>query len=156
MCLVLDVNAFSNFFEDCNPDHSDYIDAKNWIFYGKGKIVFGGSKYIGELKKAKKYLRLFTQLERAGKIVRLDDKSVDSRQEVISGMESSSIFDDPHLIAIVCVSKCRIVCTRDARAIPFLKDTKFYSRFCPRPKIYRYARHKSLLTEGNIAEICRC
>ena len=156
MCLLLDVNAFSPFFESSNSDHQNFKEAMIWVTKGDGKLIYGGAKYNEELKNTTKYLRIFAALEKAGKVVRLNDKSVNALQEKIEEIETSRDFDDPHLIAIVCESKCRIVCTNDRRAIPYIKDNKFYPSPLRKPKIYRYKRHKTMLTDANIVEICRC
>lgn len=156
MCLLLDVNSLSPFFNETDPNHNNFSDAKLWITDGNGKLVFGGTKYKEELKRAGKYLRIFAALEKAGRIVMIDDETVDECEEIVRGIEPSAKFDDPHLIAIIRVSRCRILCTNDERAIPYIKENRFYPKSVKKPKLYRYKSHRSMLIEKNIAEICKC
>jgi hypothetical protein len=153
--MVLDTCAFGPFFNRDNKDHADFHPAFDWVISKKGKLVYGGTKYMNELKAAKKFISLFAQLERAGKLVILNREEVDATQDLVEEMESSPDFDDPHLIAIVIVSKCRIVCTRDARAIPFLKERKFYKGRMKRPLIYTSRTNAPLLCDRFIAEVCQ-
>ena len=155
MCLILDTNAFHCFFDPKNQDHNEFKPAMEWVYYGKGKLVYGGSKYKEELKKAAKYIKHFASLKRAGKIVLLSDKLVDEAEKKIKELEQSKDFDDPHLLAIVSTSNCKIVCTSEKRAIPFIKNAKLYVNGAKKAKIYGSSKNKSLLTDSNIANICK-
>lgn len=155
MCLVLDANAFSLCFDASNAAHSDFRPVLDWLVHGKGKLVYGGNKYKKELKDAGKYLRFFVALNRAGKTVCLDDTSVDEIEKEVRDIEPSEKFDDPHLIAIILKSKCNIICTKDMRAKPYLKDSRFYLGITSRPKLYTSKKNASLLTDKYIADICR-
>ncbi|MDM8523102.1 hypothetical protein QUF80_07000 [Desulfococcaceae bacterium HSG8] len=117
--------------------------------------MFGGSKYKKELAKAKKYHRIIGQFRRAGRVVEVDGKEVDKEQRKIQDNFSHPDFDDPHLVAIVIVSKVRLVCTNEKRACPFLKKPGLYPKGIERPKIYSGTRNAGLLTERNIARICK-
>lgn len=155
MCLILDTNAFGLFFESTNKQHDDFKPALDWVVRGKGKLVYGGNKYKEEMKTASKYLRFFSNLERAGKLVKLDDDRVNLAQYNVESLETCKDFDDPHLIAIVLESNCRIVCTKDSRAMPYLKNQKFFSGAVKKPKIYSSKKNANLLVDQNISEICR-
>lgn len=154
MCLVLDTNVFGAFFDPESEKHNEFIPALEWVVRGKGKIVFGGSKYKNEMKETNKYIRFFASLERAGKLVRISDSEVDRKQDEVKKMEPKKDFDDPHLVAIVLVSQCRIICTNDKRALPYLKRTDFYKGKVKKPKVYQSKRNSSLLADCNIADIC--
>ncbi len=154
MCLVLDANVFGAFFDPTNAAHDDLKPALEWVVYGKGRLVYGGTKYKSEMRAAGKYLKLFANLQRAGKIVSICDKSVDTHEAKITGLEKDSDFDDPHLIAIVVSSGCKIVCTNDKRALPYLKKAALYQGIVKRPKIYQSKRNAALLADENIAEVC--
>lgn len=155
MCLVLDTNAFSLCFDLTNKEHNEFRPVLNWLSYGKGKLVYGGKKYKDELKKASSYMRYFAALNRAGKVIVLDDDMVDKIEIEVKNLESSKNFDDPHLVAIVLMSKCKVICTNDARAIPFIKDQKFYTGITAKPKLYTSSKNIKLLTDKYIAEICK-
>ena len=62
----------------------------DWILHGKGKLVIGGSKYMAELKKAQKFLKVFGVLNvYKNKVIRLDTDEVDKEQERIEAMSIS-------------------------------------------------------------------
>jgi predicted DNA binding protein len=154
MCLVLDTNAFGPCFDAGNREHQEFRPVLEWVTHGKGKLVYGGTKYKKEMKSARKFLRFFATLDRAGKTVKLVDINVDQLEVEVKNIEPSRNFDDPHLIAIVLESSCRIICTSDARAIPYIKDPRFYTNGVKKPKIYTSSKNISLLADKYIAEIC--
>jgi len=55
-------------------------------------------------------------------------------------------FDDPHIVAILRLSGCGVVCTCDEKAIPFLKDKKLYGDG-KKPKIYSHEKNRKLLQD---------
>ena len=154
MCLVLDTNVFGDFFDPSNSNHKNFRPALDWVVNGKGKLVYGGAKYKKEMKTAKKFIRFFASLQRAGKLVLLCDANVDSFEIELTKLEPSKDFDDPHLVAIVLASGCNIICTNDKRALPYLKRTDFYKGRVRKPKIYQSVRNVSLLADKYIASIC--
>jgi predicted nucleic acid-binding protein len=155
MCLIVDVNALSCCFDKSDLNHDQFEPVLDWVLRGRGKIVYGGSKYKSEIKKAHKYLRILRSLDQAGKIVKVDDHSVDEQMSIVARANKDPDFDDPHLIAIVIVSGCRIVCTNDRRALRFLKNKDFYPGATKRPKIYTSRKNTGLLKDSNIADACR-
>lgn len=154
MCLILDTNVFGAFFDPNNEKHHEFIPVFNWVVYGKGKLVYGGTKYKSEMKAAKKYIRFFASLQRAGKIVLVRDSDVDQREAELKRIEPSEDFDDPHLVAIVLASECKVICTNDKRALPYVKRKDFYKGKLKKPKIYQSTRNSSVLSDQNIASIC--
>jgi hypothetical protein len=52
MCIIIDTNRFSSIFEEENSDHDEFKPILDWIIFGKGKIVYGGTKYKQELTRA--------------------------------------------------------------------------------------------------------
>ena len=155
MCVVLDTNAFGAFFDPSNKEHEDYKPVLQWVSFGKGKLVYGGRTYKDEMKKAVKYIRFFASLNRSGKTILLDDDSVNHWQERVREIEPSDKFDDPHLIAIILESKCKLICTNDKRAMPYIKENKFYINEAKRPRIYSSKRNADLLQDKYIAKICK-
>ena len=118
-------------------------------------MVYGGSTYLTELGRCKKYAPLIAQLRLARKVVRLDNADVDQEEERVRGVEPHPDFDDAHLVSMVVVSGVRLVCTKDRRAHRFLKDRKFYPKGVARPLLYTSRKNAGLLTDKNIAKICR-
>lgn len=154
MCVVIDTNTFGSVFNRTSSEHEEFAPVLNWITNGKGKIVYGGTKYREELRNTVKYLKIFGQFAKKRKVVLIDDNAVDQYQTTLESIESHRDFDDPHLVAICYVSKCRIICTNDKRAIPFLTRKKFYPNNSPRPKLYTKKRNSNLLRDRYIADIC--
>jgi predicted nucleic acid-binding protein len=155
MCIIIDTNVFGDVFNKESKSHLEFEPVINWILYGKGKIVYGGAKYKNELRRAKKYLKILVEFEKMNKVVRVDDEKIDDREKEIKKTNRHRDFNDEHIIAIVIVSGCVLVCTKDSSAVPFIKDPSFYPKSCKKPKIYSGKRNKNLLADCNIAPICK-
>ncbi len=154
MCLILDTNAFGMFFDKKNSFHHDFEPVLKWVIYGKGKLIYGGTTYKKEMKKASKYIKLFTNLQRAGKLILVSDENVDIYENKLIKKCKDKDFDDPHLVAIIIESGCKIICTNDKRAIPFLKEKSLYMNMVDKPKIYQSKKNISLLSDKYISKIC--
>lgn len=152
MCIVIDACTFSKVFAS---DDSDFSPVKKWLSSGKGKMVLGGTKYAAELSKLHKYVRIVSELSRKGRVVTLKSSDVDAVEKRVKDIEPSVDFDDPHIVAIVVVSGCKVVCTLDSRSDRFLRDRRFYEA-SRRPSIYRAASHAHLLRDSNIVGACVC
>ena len=162
MCIVIDANSLSSVFDPKNADHANFKPVFDWIIRGNGKIIFGGTKYFKELKKVRKVLKIFNELKKKGKIVVLDTnlvdvktKEVDVRIMEIPQQNKDKKLDDPHLVAIVVISGCKLVCTLDLGAIVLLKILNFYPKGISPPKIYTGRRNENLLCDQNIVEVCK-
>ncbi len=151
MCIVIDLCALPLVFK---KQSSEFIPVYNWIFQGNGKMVFGGSRYAKELSKLAKYLDLIKELKRINKVVVVDKSIVDSCEKKMKEIEPKNDFDDPHIVAIVEASGCRVVCTTDERSDKYLKDKRFYEK-SKKPSIYRTKKHVHLLNCKNVVAICR-
>jgi predicted nucleic acid-binding protein len=157
MCIIIDTSAFAPVFELKSELHVEFEPVLKWITRGKGKLVYGGTKYKRELRKAKKYFRLFAQFERARIIVKVNDRKVDHEQQLVESTLAHRDFDDTHLVAIVRASGCKLMCCEDERAHRFIKDRTLYPNpsYAGPPKIYRNSSHRDLLCDQNIANICK-
>ncbi|OJU75640.1 MAG: hypothetical protein BGO09_06515 [Bacteroidetes bacterium 47-18] len=153
MCIVVDTNVLSSVFVSSSANHSEFKPVKDWIIEGKGKVVFGGTKYLDEIKK--KYLSLFTQLKKAGKAISVSSNLVDAEQATVAAMITHPDFDDPHLVGLLRVSGCKLVCSLDSRAYPFFRHNLFFSPAAKRPKIYSGLSNATLLVDRHIADICK-
>jgi hypothetical protein len=67
-------------------------------------------------------------------------------------MNNDVDFNDKHLVAIVEVSNCRLICTNDEKAMPYIKNKDFYETVKP-PKIYTGLRNEDLLNHTNIVTL---
>ena len=155
MCIVIDANTFSSLFKTNSSDHNDFHPVLEWICKGNGKIVYGGSKYNEELRSTKKYNKLFRLFDAQRKVVKINDQEVDNEQARLENLIDHRDFDDPHIIAIIIVSRCKIVCSKDASAYPFIKDKALYSRGFERPRIYSRSSNADLLCDKLIADCCK-
>ncbi|PWN63289.1 hypothetical protein [Chryseobacterium oncorhynchi] len=154
MCIIIDTNTLASVFDRESENHDSFAPVYNWIFTDKGKIVFGGTKYKAELKKSFRYLKLFGQLSRIRKTIEIDDDLVDNYQKELERKVVHRDFDDPHLVAILHISKCKLICTNEKRAVPYITNKDFYDKGFM-PKIYSRKSNSSLLNNNNIANICQ-
>jgi len=152
MCIIIDTNCLNEVFDTSNKHHNEFKPVFNWVYLGKGKIVYGGSKYLSEIGK---YLTLFLNLNKAGKAIYVDNNKVDVEEVVVSTIIQDPDFDDQHLVALLRVSGCKLICSRDKRAYPFFRHKRFFSSANTKPKIYSSSKNKGLLKDKNIAEICK-
>lgn len=151
--IVIDTNTFSLVFNPKDSGHHEFLPVLQWVQNEKKTcMVYGGTKYRAELKKAAQYLRLFSELKKIGKFVEIDMQAVDDYEQHLENINKEKSFDDKHLAAIINVSGCRLVCTKDATAMPYLKDRQFYTD-SKVPKIYSGTRNKDLLNKNNIVSL---
>ncbi len=155
MCLVIDINTLSCVFNETNADHEEFKPVFDWIEAGKGKIVFGGTNYMKELRKARQYLRLFADYSKKRKTVRLNDNEVDKHEKEIISKVNDPDCNDPHIMAIIAVSKCKVLCSNDKKSYKYLKNPKFYPKGVDRPKIFSRKSCENLLVDDNILQICK-
>lgn len=152
MCIIIDTNTLALVFDKTTLGHNEFKPVSDWIFTGKGKVVYGGTKYKHELKK---YLGIFTELSRANKAVKIDDQKVDNAELMASGMIVDKDFDDQHIVGLLIVSKCKLICSHDKRAYPFFRNKIFFSPASNKPRIYSGKRNHELLADRHIAEVCQ-
>jgi len=155
MCGIIDTCVVAALLDKDNAEHANYVPVLKWILYGKGKMVYGGSTYKKELGELRRYLKLIAEVNRAGKIVPVEDAAVDQAEKHAKVIIPHKDFDDPHIAAIVAVSGCRVICTRDGRSIPHLKRKELYPKHIGVPRFYLSVRNKGLLNDGNLIDKCR-
>lgn len=155
MCLVIDTSCLAKVLDINNRQHYRFEPVHKWITKGRGSVVFGGTKYKRELKNVPKYLGVLAELNRQGRVIQLSDPQVNRIAEEVSKTVNRNDFDDEHLIAIVRVACCVVVCTDDARAVPYLKRADLYPGGVKRPKIYKHAGHRVMCSNQNIVGVCK-
>lgn len=155
MCIVIDTNALSSVFSSGATDHAEFKPVRDWIIEDRGKVVYGGKKYRKELKAARKYYSLLLEFDKARKEVCVCDARVDEEQHRMEQLVGDDKFDDAHLAAIVSVSGCKLVCTKDKSSHHFLGDASLYPRRGLRPRLYSGLRNERLLCNKNIAQCCK-
>lgn len=150
MCIVIDTNAFAHVFNQASRKHGSFKPVRDWIVNGKGKAVYGGTKYKKELARAKLYRSLFIELLRAAKAVEIDGKKIDRVGNEVKKRAKQKNLDDAHIVAIFIVSHCKLFCSADRSADKFVKDSSLYPKKHKRPKIYRELKHRHLLCDKNV------
>jgi hypothetical protein len=157
MCIVIDTNTWASVFDIGADDHIEFKPVYDWILGdgGKGKIVYGGTTYLQEVPS--KYMSLLLELNKRRKTVAVENSKVDEIEIKLKKLIEHRDFDDPHIVALIIVSKCKLICTKEKRAIPFFKDKKglFYPKKFIRPKIYNNKTNIDLLVDKNIISICQ-
>lgn len=145
MNAIIDTCVIPSVFSATCQKHHEYKPIKECLYNRKLFMQIGGTKYIKELQKFNGYLRIINELIKAGIVHKVSSKNVDKYEKKVLSKENDKDFDDPHLIALQIVSKAIIICTDDARAMPFLKKKELYPKNHKRPKIYSGLRNVDLL-----------
>jgi hypothetical protein len=153
VAIVVDINVLAPVFNPECSGHSEFKPVHDWILKGRGQAVFGGSKYKAELVRAGRYLRLFVQLKTAGRAVEIRPDLVDAREAELIAMTHGTGCDDQHIMAILCVSGCRLVCSLDGRSYEFIKCKTYYPKKGGLPKIYSSSRNIDLLCDRNCVRL---
>lgn len=150
MAVIIDTNCFANVFNRKSVNHNEYRPVLDWVVKGKGLIIYGGTKYIQELKKAPKYLPIMRLLREVNKVLIGNLENIDRLQAEIEAKRVDEDFDDPHLPAIVIDTKCRLICSEDKRSIPFVKNRDLYPNGLQAPVYYTSSRNSDLLCDNYI------
>lgn len=149
MCIIIDTNCTASVFKPSSQNHVEFKPILDWIIEGKGKIIIGGSDYKRENQG---YLGLFSELSKINKVTSIPDEIVDKETNKYRTLINHQDYDDPHILALLKISKCKLICSLDERAYKYFKDKKLIQ--CEVPKIYNQAKNASLLNDLNIASIC--
>jgi len=154
MCFVLDANSFHHMFDVNYSGHADFIPLLRWLYDKQGtSLVIGGTRYLEELKKLNKYFDKLVELERNRKISKIKDEIVDDEENRLKSIVNQKKFNDPHIVALFCVSGCLIFASHDKKADRFIKRRDLYPCGQRPPSIYRSAKHTKLLCNKNIVRL---
>lgn len=155
MCIIVDTNVFHLVFKRNSVNHKDFEPVLNWVVNGYGTLVYGGSKYDKELYNAKEYLKLFNLLKKIRKAEKAENLIVDDQEKIVEKILSTNRFNDKHLAAIVRVTGCKIICTKDKTSHKYLKDKRVYQGKGKVPSLYTRKEHSKLLCNKNIVNFCK-
>ena len=108
-----------------------------------------------ELARMTQYVRLINELDRAGKVVKLDNSSVDRIAAELKARIPDAQFNDEHIVAIAIVSRCKIICSDDKESYPYIRRADIYPKGMRRPRIYRSQAHGKMCCNQNIVAICK-
>lgn len=152
MCIIIDINTIPSVFSKSAEDHSEFEPVFKWIIEDCGFMIYGGTKFKSELSKLKKYLGFLLELKKMNKIRECSTEDVDKVQKDIKAIIPDEDFDDPHIAAIIKVTGCRLICTKDARSVKYIQDKKIYNKGFIIPKFYTGKRNKKILNPNNIPD----
>lgn len=156
MCIVIDVNRIPSVFNPNARDHHEFQPILKWLDRCKTKIVYGGTKYKDELSKMPNYFGVLSEMKKAGQVCEVDDDSVDAAQEEISRKTHHSNFNDQAIVAIVLVSRCRLICSNDKSSFPFLRLRSLYPKHSKPPSIYTGRGNVALLNRHILGKCGPC
>jgi len=158
MCLVIDADCLASVFKVKDKRHPLFKPVLDWISNGKGRMIYGGTKYNTELTKVTEVLPIVGELSRRRKTVRLSNALVDPIASALKARVLDPKFNDEHLAALVIASRCCVVCTDDNVAISYLRRPALFADYAGviRPSIYRGRKnHNKLCCDKHVVEICR-
>jgi hypothetical protein len=98
--------------------------------------------------------KVFVELNQKGKLVSVDNDKVDAWAQNLKKKVPDAAFDDEHIVALVGISKCCLVCSDDKRAYPYIKRLDLYPKGVKPPKIYASVRNAGLCCDQHITKIC--
>lgn len=153
MCLVIDSNTVAMVFDRRNAEHKRFKPVEQWVTKGTGSVIFGGTKYLEELGEGR-YLGLFKELLEARRAVRIDAKAVDEQAKKLKALIPDKAFNDEHIVALVGLSRCCLVCTDDKRSLPYLRRRELYPPGVNVPNIYRALAHKKHCCSRLVVGVC--
>jgi hypothetical protein len=153
MCIVIDANVIGKVFDRRNNEHARFKPVTLWVTIGNGSVVYGGTKYLKELGGGK-YLALFAELAKVRRAVRVSTKAVDDRARQLKELVPEDEFDDEHLVALVGISRCCLVCTDDLKFLPYLRRKDLYPDGVRVPHVYRAIADRRYCSDRLIVEIC--
>lgn len=145
MAIVIDVNVFPSVFDVQSENHAEFAPVKAWIEQRNGFLIYGGTKYKEELLRSYRTVRLVRTLRDAGCAVEISEAAVDALENEIRKKVAGTTCNDPHIIALLAAAKCALLCSKDKKSFPFIKDRSLYPRGAPRVRIYTSLRNASLL-----------
>lgn len=152
MPIIIDTNCIAQVFSKSSTNHKEFEPVLNWILKGKGMMVFGGTKYKSEISKLKNYLTIIRYIKESGKIYEGNCELIDNYQKYVEELNDDPDFDDPHLVAISFVTKCKIICSEDDRSIKHVSNSKFYPTNFKKPVYYKSAKNSDLLCDKYVDE----
>lgn len=150
MAIIIDTNCFANVFNRKSVNHQQFKPVLEWVVKGKGIIIYGGTKYISELRKTPKYLPIMRLLKEVNKVHIGNREAIDELQATIEVNRVDVDFDDPHLPAIIINTKCRLICSEDKRSIAHVRNSSLYPTGFQVPSYYTSARNTNLLCDKYI------
>lgn len=143
--LLIDSNVIAAVFDPGHARFNDYRPIYDFLYRHRGVVVSGGTKYTTELGRVASALKALKELRSAGQVRVYPSADVDAEERRIAALAPPPACDDQHIIALVCVSRARVVASDDKRADEYIKRKDLYPAGVKRPSIYRRSGHSRLL-----------
>lgn len=171
MCIILDVNSFSNFR---NTDNEDLEPVRNWLESDSGKIVYtstekfrceweagGGYELMINLLYPESspsssirmgWQQTIIELQRMGKLKLVSAEDVQAKADALE--QSGELrSDDPHIIALAMIASVKVLVVqrlpntlrRRARGADVALQADFKNRNFVGGKVYTTKSHSHLL-----------
>lgn len=158
MCVVVDANVMSSVFFAKAELHEKFFPLLEWIVQGKAKLSLGGKLLSYEIaKKQCKFMPFLLELKRLNKIHSIDENEVEEYTLKIKEKIKDPDFDDPHVIALLIVSKASIICSNDSRMFKYVRQVKQLSGgTVDNPRIFTTIGHEpqiDMLCDRNICPL---
>jgi len=157
MCLVIDACCLANVFNQKDKKHPLFAPVLDWIRNGRGRMIYGGTKYNAELGRLPRVLGIIGELSKQRKTIQIASQTVDPIASELKMRFPEAEFDDEHIAALVIASRCHVVCTNDPGAISYLRRPELFADYqgVDRPSIYRgHKSHRKLCADRNIVGLC--
>ncbi|MCJ7720319.1 MAG: hypothetical protein MUO36_02505 [Candidatus Hadarchaeum sp.] len=164
MGIVIDADCFHALFNERNKLHSKFKPVRSLIEEGRLVMVYGGAMYLKQMEDAR-VTDAVANWWRIGRAKRVCHKSVDENERgLINSIgyhrTKKGKFNDHHLIAIVIVSKCRLVCTKERDNNDHLTRRQHYPRGCHVPFLFTNRTNPRLLSRKGVMvdpqNTCQC
>ena len=68
MCIIVDSNTLAAVLNPTDSEHRQFKPVLDHINSGKSKMIFGGSRFEGEVRKLPKYIKILAEMRKANKI----------------------------------------------------------------------------------------
>jgi hypothetical protein len=137
--LIIDANVISKFV---SSEENDYTQVLKCINSGKILISFGGSKQLQEYSFIRSFIALLIEWKRAGRARQFDTRAIDNLTSDLV-LNRSCISNDHHIIALLIISKAKLVCTEDVDLHTDIKNQRIVP--LPKRKIYQNKKQWKLL-----------
>jgi hypothetical protein len=114
MCVVVDADTFTYFSNPHSSRHGEFQPIIKWVRDSNCKYVYGGTTYTNQLNKHKDFRDFLKTMWQAGKTVDIGRQKVDQTERVIRQTITGPGYNDHHIVAIVLISRCKVVCSLDS------------------------------------------
>jgi hypothetical protein len=144
MCVIIDNDTYHRVLTN-TPD-AEYVPMHDWLFSGKGKLIYGG-KLAKELCGHGDVVKILITLRQTGRAILIDEKKIEA---VILKLPNCCRSNDKHVLGLAIAGGSRLLCTHDDLLKKDFTDSNIIMK--PRGKIYLHSKQIDLIENyGHIA-----